>query len=127
MANENNLIPKDSNQSREEARINGKKGGIASGKAKRQRKTMKMQLELLMSSKLDNPDLEKIKKVLTKFKIPKSDENIQMAMNVSMVQQALKGNTKAYEIIRDTLGEKPADKIENINPPVINIERPINK
>lgn len=127
MANENNLIPKDSNQSREEARINGKKGGIASGKAKRKRKTMKMQLELLMSSKLDNPDLEKIKKVLTKFKIPKSDENIQMAMNVSMVQQALKGNTKAYEIIRDTLGEKPADKIENINPPVINIERPINK
>ncbi len=127
MANENNLIPKDSNQSREEARINGKKGGIASGKAKRRRKTMKMQLELLMSSKLDNPDLEKIKKALTKFKIPKSDENIQMAMNVSMVQQALKGNTKAYEIIRDTLGEKPADKIENINPPVINIERPINK
>lgn len=125
MANEFNLKPIE--LTHEQAVKFGSKGGKASVRAKRQRKTMKMQLELLMSSKLDNPDLEKIKKVLTKFKIPKSDENIQMAMNVSMVQQALKGNTKAYEIIRDTLGEKPADKIENINPPVINIERPINK
>jgi hypothetical protein len=125
MANEDNLKPIE--LTHEQAVKFGSKGGKASVRAKRQRKTMKMQLELLMSSKLDNPDLEKIKKVLTKFKIPKSDENIQMAMNVSMVQQALKGNTKAYEIIRDTLGEKPADKIENINPPVINIERPINK
>lgn len=125
MANEDNL--KTIELTHEQAVKFGSKGGKASVRAKRQRKTMKMQLELLMSSKLDNPDLEKIKKVLTKFKIPKSDENIQMAMNVSMVQQALKGNTKAYEIIRDTLGEKPADKIENINPPVINIERPINK
>lgn len=125
MANEDNLKPLE--LTHEQAVKFGSKGGKASVRAKRQRKTMKMQLELLMSSKLDNPDLEKIKKVLTKFKIPKSDENIQMAMNVSMVQQALKGNTKAYEIIRDTLGEKPADKIENINPPVINIERPINK
>lgn len=125
MANEDNLKPIE--LTHEQAVKFGSKGGKASVRAKRQRKTMKMQLELLMSSKLENPDLEKIKKVLTKFKIPKSDENIQMAMNVSMVQQALKGNTKAYEIIRDTLGEKPADKIENINPPVINIERPINK
>ncbi len=125
MANEDNLKPIE--LTHEQAVKFGSKGGKASVRAKRQRKTMKMQLELLMSSKLDNPDLEKIKKVLTKFKIPKSDENIQMAMNVSMVQQALKGNTKAYEIIRDTLGEKPADKIENINPPVINIERPINR
>ncbi len=125
MANEDNLKPIE--LTHEQAVKFGSKGGKASVRAKRQRKTMKMQLELLMSSKLDNPDLEKIKKVLTKFKIPKSDENIQMAMNVSMVQQALKGNTKAYKIIRDTLGEKPADKIENINPPVINIERPINK
>lgn len=125
MANEDNLKPIE--LTHEQAVKFGSKGGKASVRAKRQRKTMKMQLELLMTSKLDNPDLEKIKKVLTKFKIPKSDENIQMAMNVSMVQQALKGNTKAYEIIRDTLGEKPADKIENINPPVINIERPINK
>lgn len=125
MANEDNLKPIE--LTHEQAVKFGSKGGKASVRAKRQRKTMKMQLELLMSSKLDNPDLEKIKKVLTKFKIPKSDENIQMAMNVSMVQQVLKGNTKAYEIIRDTLGEKPADKIENINPPVINIERPINK
>lgn len=35
MANEENLKPKDSNQSQEEAKRNGKKGGIASGEARR--------------------------------------------------------------------------------------------
>ena len=38
MANENNLVPFTSEQSHEEAVKNGRKGGIASGEAKRNRK-----------------------------------------------------------------------------------------
>ena len=39
-------------------------------------------------------------------------------------KEAIKGNTKAFELMRDTIGEKPIEQIKNINPPVINIERP---
>ena len=39
MANEKNLKPFDKTQSREEAKKNGKKGGIASGKARLAKKT----------------------------------------------------------------------------------------
>lgn len=38
MANEQNLVPFTSDQSREKAAINGRKGGIESGKAKREKK-----------------------------------------------------------------------------------------
>ena len=41
MANNENLKPFDSNQSREEAKKNGRKGGIKSGEVRRARKTLR--------------------------------------------------------------------------------------
>ena len=51
MAKEDNLIPFTSEQSREEAKINGRKGGIASGEARREKATMKKTLEMLLDEK----------------------------------------------------------------------------
>ncbi len=76
--------------SREEAVKNGKKGGIASGKARRERKALKEQLLLL----LDNEDTQK-------------------ELCTALISQAMTGNTKAFEVIRDTIGEKPVNKEEN--------------
>lgn len=123
MANIENLIPKDSNQSREEAKKNGRKGGKASGIARRKRKTMREQMEMLMSLPL-SPNQNKLKEQIKQLGIPEDDINMQMAMIVSMFQQGVKGNTKAFELIRDSLGEKPIEQVQNLNPPVINIERP---
>lgn len=54
--------------------------------------------------------------VLADMEIPQKDGGkkvpIQEALSVSLIQAALKGNVKAYETIRDTIGEKP---VENIN------------
>lgn len=86
MANESNLKPV---RSKEEAREKGRKGGIASGKARRERKTLKEELLAL----LEAGDTQK---------------NISLAM----IQQALDGNTKAFEVIRDTVGEKPVDSLK---------------
>lgn len=36
----------------------------------------------------------------------------QVAMSAALIKQAISGNTKAFEIIRDTIGEKPVDKVE---------------
>lgn len=121
MANIENLKPKNSNQSQEEAKKNGKKGGIASGKARRERKALKEQLEILLKLPLKN---EKMKKQIVDIGIDEREIDNQMALTISLYQEALTGNTKAYELIRDTLGEKPIEQIQNLNPPVINIERP---
>lgn len=119
MINDENLVPLTTDKAREI----GKLGGKASGKAKRERKAMREQLEYLMTLKL-NKNQDKLKSQLKKLGISTTEANMQMAINVALFQQALKGNVKAYEIIRDTLGEKPIEQIQNMNPPIINIQRP---
>ena len=76
-------------RTKEEARERGRNGGIASGKARKARKTLKEELLAL----LEAGDTQK---------------NISLAM----IQQALDGNTKAFEVIRDTVGEKPVDSLK---------------
>lgn len=125
MANKlDNLMPIEEVNARktpEERKEAGRRAGIASGNAKRKRKTMREQLEILMKLNLTKKD---VIKHLKELGIDNDEINNQMAMQVVMLQEALKGNTKAYELIRDTLGEKPIEHIQNLNPPVINIERP---
>ena len=86
MANESNLKPV---RTKSEARRRGKKGGIASGKARKERKALREEL-LLLLSKYDT----------------------QEKVSLALIKQALNGNTKAFEVIRDTIGEKPVDKID---------------
>ena len=120
MANEKNLKPIKTLTS-EEAKKRGSKGGKASVKAKRERKLLKQQLEMLLNLPVKN---DKIKSKLKELGVEASETNNQMAMTLALFQKALSGDVRAYEIIRDTIGEKPVDRVENINPPVINIERP---
>ena len=120
MPNIDNLKPR-TTLSKEEAKEMGSKGGKASVKKRRERKAMKECFEMVLGLPLkDAKSREKIKNLGIKDK----DINNQVAIIVSMVNEALKGNVKAYESIRDTIGERPTEKIENINPPVINIQRP---
>lgn len=121
MANVKNLKPiRDSETARKLQKKSSKKQKENTIK----RKSMKEQLQLLMSLEIKK---DKIKQQLTELGIPDTEQNNQMAMNVALYQQALKGNTKAYELIRDTSGEKPIDKVEQVNPPSIVIERPKKK
>lgn len=83
-----------------EAVENGHKGGIASGESKRARKTLRAELETLLSTQTVDPKTGE-KRIST----------VQEAITAALVKQALKGNTKAFEIIRDTVGEKPAEHI----------------
>ena len=93
MANEQNLRPGEYKLSQEEA----KKGGINSGKARRQKKLLRECLEIL----LENEVTDKNGNVMTGAE----------AMAAKVFQQALKGDLKAFEIVRDTAGQKPVDKV----------------
>lgn len=79
-------------RTKNEAREISKKGGIKSGESRRERKKLKEELLLLLSE---------------------NDNNRKMSL--AILKKALKGNIKAFEIIRDTIGEKPKEQIENTN------------
>jgi len=96
MANEQNLRPV---KTKKEARERGRAGGIKSGEAKREKKLFKEAIEKKLGKSLDS-------------------------MIEAMIKQAQTGNVQAITFLRDTIGEKPTDKVEaEVNTDVsINIE-----
>ena len=108
MANEQNLKTPTTN----EARIRGRKGGIASGKARREKKAFKETLETLLSMNMENGEGISVDDI-TSFKgIKGQNISVQEAILIAQVQKAMKGDTRAAEYVRDSIGQKPTDKIE---------------
>lgn len=107
MANNENLRPFTSEQSHEEAVENGRKGGIASGEAKRAKKNLREAMQLLMDADLTGKD----GKTMTGTE----------AMAAKAFQQALKGDWKAWELVRDTAGQKPVERVvhSEVDPDII--------
>ena len=103
----------------EQRRENGRKGGIASGEAKRKKKAIKETLDVLLSMPMKsgkNADIESIKNFAA---LKGKNINVQEAMVISMLQRAMKGDVKAAEWIRDTAGQKPVENMNmNMNLPV---------
>lgn len=96
MANEENLNPI---RTEKEARELGKLGGIASGEARRNKKTMKAMLDYLLEKEIENSRTgEKV--------------TYREAILTSAIKKAIKGDIKASQFIRDTAGEMPATKTE---------------
>ena len=115
MANNDNLrVP-----SSAEARQNGKKGGIASGKARREKKMMKETLEALLSMPMKSGKAADIETIKNFAALKGKTITVQEAMMIAMIQKALKGNVNAAEWIRDTAGQKPVENMNmNMNLPV---------
>lgn len=103
MANkEDNLKPFTSEQSREEAAKNGAKGGKASGEARRKKRDLKLAMQALLEADV---------------KDKRTGETMSGAEAIALAQyrKALKGDAKAFELIRDTSGQKPVEKVEQVN------------
>ena len=88
-----------SDQSRTEAAENGRKGGIASGKARRERADLRRQLQIFLEAD-DYSDKHGNKMT-----------GAELMVKVA-VKEMSKGNPKFWELIRDTAGFKPIDKIQ---------------
>lgn len=101
MGGEGNLKPV---RTEEEAREKGRRGGIKSGEARRRKRDMKKAAQLLMGLDISSP---KLQEQVKSFGVADEDVNNQMAVLVSMFLQATKGNVRAAEFIRDTMGENP--------------------
>lgn len=90
-------------------------GGIASGEARRRKRTLKEQFDLLLSLpvKPDGKIGEKIKMIADDLGIPPEELDNQMAMCLNMFSASMsKKPEQAFASIQATIGEKPVEKIE---------------
>lgn len=121
MAGKENLIPFNE-RTEEEQREIARKGGKASGEARRRKKTMRENLELLLTMPLNKGEGADIEKGESLKDFAKENVTVEQAMLIAQVQKAIKGDAEAFEMIRDLIGEKPVDKkevsasVQNSNP-----------
>lgn len=90
MANEKNLKPQNTRTKSEQRRI-AAIGGKKSGEARREKRRLREILEMLLER-------------------PEGDCTTAEAISVALINKALSGDVKAYETVRDTIGEKPVEK-----------------
>lgn len=113
MANEKNLKPFTSEQSREEAVKNGRKGGKNSGKSKRKKKLLKdCMLDLL---KLPVADSKNFNKLIMMGLDPKEIDNRSL-LTVALFKKAVEsGDVNAFKEIRNLIGEDKTDNEDVMN------------
>lgn len=109
MANEQNLIPFKKGDTKDKAE-NGRKGGIASGKAKRKKRELREIFEAIRKMPIEFPMPDKT------FKQVNFDE----AAVIAMYQRAIKGDVNAMKLIATMLGEyEQKVKVESNNPVLV--------
>ena len=75
----------------------GRRGNKKSAETKRRKKKLKEYLQAWLEMESQSPE----RKGMTNAE----------SISLSMIFEAENGNTKAYEVIRDTIGEKPVQEI----------------
>ena len=97
--------------STEEARTRGKKGGIASGKSRREKKAMRETLAALLSMPMKDGKYADVDSIKNFASMKGKNIDVQTAISIAMIQRALKGDKGAAEFVRDTSGQKPTDNM----------------
>lgn len=101
-----NLVPNEK-RTPEERRRNATKAGKASGEARRRKRDIRLALEAL----LEKEYTDKMGNKLSGAEV----------ISLKQMEKALKGDTKAFEVIRDSAGQKPVEKVmvAEVDPVVI--------
>ena len=90
----------------------GRKGGIAKREATRRRKEMRETLDILLKMPMKKGKTYSAEDIKCFADLKGKNITIDQAMMVCLVQKALKGDLSAIGMVRDTVGEKPAEKVE---------------
>lgn len=99
MANKRNLIQYNGGLSPSEAREYGRRGGKASGEARRKKADFRKTLNALLTAEIDSPEWSPFLEALG------LDSTLESAVNAAMIKEALSGNVKAYEAIAKYSGQ----------------------
>lgn len=103
--NEDNLIPANK-RTEEELRKMTRNGGLASVKARREKKKLREMVEIFGSLKVD----KKNSRLMEDLGIDEEYHTRFMQGVVSLFSKANKGDVAAFNAIRDIIGEKPVDE-----------------
>lgn len=106
-----NLKPQ-SERTKDEQREIARMGGIASGEARRRKRTFKEIAEALGSATMRSGEAFDIETIEKMGDLKDANLSLKEVMLWQQIQKAINGDTKAFEVVRDTLGEKPFDKVE---------------
>lgn len=87
-----------SDQSREAAVINGRKGGLKAGENRRRRKAFAEAFNTLLEQQFTDRNGKQLQGV--------------EALAAKTFQEAMDGDMRAVQFIRDTVGEMPVQKVE---------------
>ena len=98
MANESNLKPFNE-RTESEVREIAKRGGIKSGESRREKANLKKQLQVFLEAEA------------TKDKNGEPLTGAELMVKVA-VREMANGNPRFWELIRDTAGFKPVDKVQ---------------
>lgn len=115
MSNIENLRPFKAGK---QARENGRKGGIASGQARREKRAMRDTASLILSMPLNSKALADVG-AITLAETKGKNVTVEEAALLAIAKQAIEGDYKALEFLRDTAGEKPTDRLAVETPPDI--------
>lgn len=102
VSNEKNLIPFNERTESEQREI-AQKGGIASGAARRRKRSMRQAADYYLS--LPETDLRRVNAML-RDQIEPEDVDNQMAVIVGIAEQAKRGNPQAATVLLKMLGEE---------------------
>lgn len=114
MANAENLKKGKATQfkSGKDAVENGRKAGVASGASRRRKRAMRQAAAMLLNTQIPmnerGPFMGTVKTLLKTFGHTPDDATYQDALLAGIMLEAMKGDVRAAEFIRDTAGESPA-------------------
>lgn len=105
MANEQNLLKGE--DAHKFTLDEASKGGKASAEARRKKRDLRAALEVLLEREVSDGNGGTITGA--------------QALTARLYKEALKGNVKAFEVLRDTVGQKPVEKVvvADVDPNVI--------
>ena len=108
--NDENLKPLNTLAESEQREI-ARKGGKARAEQRRRIKTFQEIGEALSKATLKEGEIFELEKIRDIGQLKGANLSIKEIMFWKQVQKALDGDTKAFEVVRDTMGEKPTDKV----------------
>ena len=95
----------------EERREIGRKGGLKSGEVKRQRKTMRETIIEMLAETISEDMV--VEYGLDRVLKQKGNKTYMDAVMSACVLNAINGDSKSIQLLRDTMGEMPTLKTEN--------------
>jgi len=96
----------------------GRKGGIASGEVRREKKAMKETIASVLRMPIKNGKSVDIESLRSFAALRGKNISVQEAIIIAQIQRAMKGDTRAAEFIRDSSGNKLKEAVKidaNIN------------